>query len=166
MDYEIPKNRKDVKFGIKQKLLKVMKEGGVIIFDLDDSPCRYTEKYDPDYKQFYDRSAIHQHIWDPEKLLHKEVWTQYSGIEELPSKQYTVSYKIYQVVVWSKFRIDSNEDDPTILEKVELKFNKTLPLDHLNLLFCVALDDEQTEPELKNDHKENFEDHAQNENQG
>lgn len=42
-------------------------------------------------------------------------------------------------MVWSKFRIDSKEDDPTILEEVEHKFNKTCPLDHLNLLFCVSL---------------------------
>lgn len=91
MDCETPKNRKEVRLGMKEKVLRVIKEGGVIIFNLDDSPCKYKAKYDPDYKEFYDRTAIHQHIWDPEKLLHKEVWAQYSGIEEIPTKEYSVS---------------------------------------------------------------------------
>eukprot|EP01022_Parablepharisma_sp_SALTPOND_P026821 TRINITY_DN64999_c0_g1_i1.p1 TRINITY_DN64999_c0_g1~~TRINITY_DN64999_c0_g1_i1.p1 ORF type:complete len:299 (-),score=14.97 TRINITY_DN64999_c0_g1_i1:279-1175(-) len=89
-EYETPKNRKDIKAGLKQKLLKVVKAGGVIIFNMDDSSCKYTAKYDPDYKEFYDRGAIHQHVWDPEKLLQKEVWSQYSGTESLPISPYTV----------------------------------------------------------------------------
>eukprot|EP00826_Nyctotherus_ovalis_P036641 TRINITY_DN3269_c0_g1_i6.p2 TRINITY_DN3269_c0_g1~~TRINITY_DN3269_c0_g1_i6.p2 ORF type:complete len:145 (+),score=35.65 TRINITY_DN3269_c0_g1_i6:678-1112(+) len=91
MDYEMPKNRKEVKLAMKQKFLKVVKAAGVLIFNLDDSPCKYRKKYDPDYKEFYDRSAIHQHIWDPEQLLRREVWAQYSGSEELPARDYSVS---------------------------------------------------------------------------
>jgi len=90
MDWEIPKNRKEIKTAIKQKLIRVISQGGIIIFNLDDTQCKYTGKYDPDHKEFYDRGAIHQHIWDPEKLLQKRVWTQYSGIEELPTKEYSV----------------------------------------------------------------------------
>ncbi len=133
-DFETPKNRKEIKAGLKQKILKVAKAGGVIIFNMDDSSCKYTSKYDPDYKEFYDRGAIHQHIWDPEKLLQKEVWGQYSGSETMPTMPYTI-------VVWSKERIDGKEDDPTILEKIERRFGKTVPLEYLNLLFCTSLAD-------------------------
>ena len=90
VDYETPKNRKEIKSGIKEKLLKVIKAGGIIVFNIDDSPCKYTARYDPDYKEWYDRGAIHQYIWDPEKLLQKEVWSLYSGMDKLPSSQYTV----------------------------------------------------------------------------
>ena len=43
--------------------------------------------------------------------------------------------------MWSKEKIDHKEDDATILEKVERRFAKTFPLDHLNLLFCISLDE-------------------------
>ncbi len=91
LDFAMPKTRREVKSAIKEKLLKVIKAGGVALFNIDDSPCKYDMHYDPDYNEFYDRRAMHQHIWDPDKLLHKEVWTQYSGTETLPQKQYTVS---------------------------------------------------------------------------
>lgn len=132
MEYETPKNRKEIKAGLKQKILKVIRNSGVLIFNMDDSNCKYTGKYEPDYKEFYDRGAIHQHIWEPEKLLKKEVWTDYSGTEEIPKDYYTI-------VVWSKERIDDKKDDPTILNKVEKKLGKNLPLDRLNLLFCINL---------------------------
>ncbi len=96
VDFETPKNRKEIKSNIKAKVLRAVKAGGVILFNIDDSPCKYTARYDPDYKEFYDRAAIHQHIWDPERLLQKEVWSQYSGVDAMPSSIYTVCASEYK----------------------------------------------------------------------
>ena len=46
-------------------------------------------------------------------------------------------------MVWSKEKINHEDDDATILEKVERRFAKTVPLDHLNLLFCISLNDKE-----------------------
>ena len=90
VDYQTPKNRKEIKSVIKQKLLRVIRAGGIILFNIDDSGCKYEAGYDPDYKELFDRGCIHQHIWDPEKLLQREIWTQYSGTEKMPTSVYTV----------------------------------------------------------------------------
>ncbi len=51
--------------------------------------------------------------------------------------------------MWSRERISQDDDDATILEKVERRFGKTFPLDHLNLFFCIALEDEEAHKEDK-----------------
>jgi hypothetical protein len=42
--------------------------------------------------------------------------------------------------VWSKFKIDEDLSDEEILERVERRFNKTLPLHRINLHFVQSLE--------------------------
>jgi glycine cleavage system pyridoxal-binding protein P len=43
---------------VKQGLAQSMVEGGIFIINIDDSPVKYDSLYDPDLKEFYDRSHL------------------------------------------------------------------------------------------------------------
>ena len=119
--------------------MNVVTQQGVLFLNLDESPeVEYSGMYDPDIKEFYGEHGLPSQMWESEQLLQKDVWSHYIGERDVFLTK-KVPEEGYLILVWSKFKLDEMFDDAKILERVEQRFQKSLPFSHLNLLFVMNL---------------------------
>lgn len=89
-----PKERKQLKEVIKQKFIKVIKGEGILLFNIDDSPSKYDDLYDPELSDMFGGRIIFENIWKPEIMTEKECWKRFAGSPEIPQPNYSVSNNI------------------------------------------------------------------------
>mmetsp|Transcript_45 Transcript_45/g.47 ORF Transcript_45/g.47 Transcript_45/m.47 type:complete len:415 (-) Transcript_45:112-1356(-) len=124
---------------LRSSVLTTLLNGDYLTLNIDDTSIRYDEVFDPDLREFYGQDTFPSLLWTPQEFASRgEAWNIMA--------QHDVTLKLntsYQFIVWSKYRIDENNDDQGILEKFEQRFGRVLSLDHVNLVLCCGLSEEE-----------------------
>lgn len=84
LEYREPKAKKVVAAKIKQVFIKVMKAGGILLLNIDDSDAAYNDLYDPEFGSMFGGRLVYQNMWTPESMLQKKMWSSYVGTDEAP----------------------------------------------------------------------------------
>lgn len=53
-----------------------------------------------------------------------------------------LNFKTFQFILWSKFKLSEDLKDEELLKKFYTRFEKSLPLSSINMIFIESLDDE------------------------
>ena len=68
------KEKKHIKVGIKDRIINIMKVGGILLLNLDDSKAQYDELSDPEFGTLFGGISSYQSAWHPEVMFQKENW--------------------------------------------------------------------------------------------
>ena len=90
LKYRNPKLQKTMRAQLREKLLEVINAGGVLLLNIDDSPCHYDDLFDPDYTGLFGGREVSQNIWTPDLFLQKDSWFRFAASKEIPTAIYTV----------------------------------------------------------------------------
>jgi hypothetical protein len=108
----------------------VLKEGGSLIINLDESEVDYKEAFYPELREFYDSNGFNSSTWSRDLMKRKEVYEKVIGNGEINSE--------YLIAVWSKLKLGEELNEERIREKLQLRFETILPFIKIDIIFVVA----------------------------
>ncbi len=97
--------------------------------NFDDCSIRYEDSFDPDIKEFYGKSMLSSFMWTPNIFSQQKCWFNHLGLN--PDSRYDKNFKF---IVYSKYIIDSNLQEHDLINVIEKRFEKSLPLTNMNIL--------------------------------
>lgn len=106
-----------------------MVKGLVLILNFDDCSIKYEELFDPDIKEFYSQNLLSSFMWTPTIFNKKECWE--SHIKNRPDFKLDYNFKF---VVYSKFVVESDLPEHDLINVIEKRFEKSLPLKSSNVI--------------------------------
>lgn len=100
-----------------------------MILNFDDCAIKYDDLFDPDIKEFYGNSMLSSFMWTPNLFSQQKCWQNHL------SDKHDLKYeKNFKFVVYSKFVIDSNLQEHDLINVIEKRFEKSIPLKNMNIL--------------------------------
>eukprot|EP00828_Plagiopyla_frontata_P042863 TRINITY_DN6534_c0_g1_i1.p1 TRINITY_DN6534_c0_g1~~TRINITY_DN6534_c0_g1_i1.p1 ORF type:complete len:250 (+),score=29.68 TRINITY_DN6534_c0_g1_i1:326-1075(+) len=132
---------------VKQALSNVLVNGETFLINLDETEQIYEEIYDPDLKQFYSPTHFPSQIWFLSQLKLPEVYEQI--LAGTANKSITKINPNFQVIVWSKFRIDQNIEMNRVLNKFERRFSSFIPTQKIDLALLCLQEKQQQRPSIE-----------------
>jgi hypothetical protein len=103
-------------------------KGLYLILNFDDCADEYNELSDPDIKEFYAPFGLSNFIFTPKNFLQKEC------IQSHFNRPGFVFDRNFKFIIYSKFSIDSNVQEHDLINLIEKRFEKPLPLKKMNVI--------------------------------
>ena len=100
-----------------------------MILNFDDCTIKYDDLFDPDIKEYYGNSMLSSFIWTPYLFSQQKCWQNH-----LSNKLELKYDKNFKFIVYSKFVIDSNLQEHDLINVIEKRFEKSVPLKNMNIL--------------------------------
>ena len=119
---------------VKERLSKALVSGNMFIINFDDTDeaTVVDESRDPDLREFYSATHFPSQIWEPELIKRPEVYEKlFAGTTS--KGKHKISSR-FQMILWSKFKIDQELDNKNIIEKFERRFSTVLPVNKIDLV--------------------------------
>lgn len=108
----------------------VIKDGGSLIINLDESQVDYKQIFYPELKEFYDTNGFNNNTWSRDLIKRKEIAEKLIGNNQINSN--------YLLAVWSKIKLDQGLNGERVREKLQLRFETILPIIKIDIIFIVA----------------------------
>ncbi len=123
--------------------------GTSLVLLVDDFVNDYEKKnwkqlYDPDISHLINSQWLSPIVWKPKDLASRETAIQLGLIGNNPDEEEKqrdwenldkTNLEKFQFILWSKEKYSEQLTDAELLAKLKKRFEKSLPLKHLNLLF-------------------------------
>jgi len=121
--------------GVKKSLAEALMTDQIFCINIDDTDIHYEEIYDPDLREIYDANTFPSQILNLEELSKPEVKNKVAVDTEFRTHMKTNNE--YNIVIWSKFKVDSTLEAKKIIEKFERRFSSILPTLKLDLIMLL-----------------------------
>ena len=100
-----------------------------MILNYDDCSTKYEDLFDPEIEEFYGSSLLSSHMWTPSFFSQEKVWH-----DHLIHRQDLKYDKNFRFIVYSKLVIDVNMNDGELINFIEKRFERCIPLININVL--------------------------------
>jgi hypothetical protein len=97
--------------------------------NFDDCGVKYDELFDPDIKEFYSHNQLSPFMWTPNIFNKKECWQSHVRSKT----EFKIDYN-FKFIVYSKFVIDSDLPEHDLINVIEKRYEKSLPLKDINVI--------------------------------
>jgi len=126
---------KQYMFQVKKNLAQTLVKGETFVVNIDDTTSAYDEIYDPDIREFYNADTLPSQLFKLSELNKAEVHERV--LLETESRMLKLN-KSYNLLIWSKFRIDSELEFKKLMEKFERRFSSILPMINLDMIIITT----------------------------
>jgi hypothetical protein len=128
-----------------------LKSLGIIILNFDElqeDAKAWTELFDPDIAHLFGNEALPNQIWRFNEFAKREVMESCGVIDRVEDENTKISifsglnFKLFQFLLWSKFKLSEDLPDDRLLREFRKRFERSLPLNSINMVFIQSLQDE------------------------
>ena len=113
---------------ICENITEAVTKGLYLALNFDDCSLNYDELFDPDIKEFYAPCGFSNFIFTPKDFMQKECYQSHFD------KTGFVFDKNFRFIIYSKFLIDFDVQEHDLINIIEKRFEKALPLKKLNVI--------------------------------
>eukprot|EP00347_Sterkiella_histriomuscorum_P002207 403369055 len=115
--------------------------------DMSQTRKGWKELYDPDIDHLINPQCLPSEIWHPNELRNHELLNQLKMVgpddfyAEREEKLNSMNFNNFGFHVWSKERFNADLSDEELMTQFKKRFEKNLPLKHINLIFIHQLEE-------------------------
>ena len=127
---------------------------GMIFLNFDElpgDPNQWYDLFDPDIDNLIGNDALPPQIWKFNEFAKREVMEACGVIDRIDDENTKITafsnlnFRAFQFMLWSKFKLSQDLDDDQLVKRFYQRFEKSLPLHSINMIFVESLDDEKEE---------------------
>jgi hypothetical protein len=123
----------DIMDKICDEVTEAASKGMYLILNFDDCEVEYQYLFDPDIKEFYAPFGLSNFIFTPKNFVQKEC------VQSHFNKPGFVFDRNFKFIIYSKFLIDQDVQEHDLINFIEKRFEKPLPLKKINVIILNKL---------------------------
>jgi hypothetical protein len=109
-----------------------MTKGKFLVLNFDDCAVKYEELFDPDLKELYGNMLLSPYMWTPHVFSQNKCWSNH-----LKNRIDLKLHNDFRFMLYSKFVIDAGLEEHDMVNVIEKRFEKCIPLKHMNFLILM-----------------------------